>query len=89
MCQPISRDGWRMEANDGGGVANLPLWVKESAGETEIHPCGEKLLSDTAAEQLVTLGIMPLVSVREQDRIRLPWLIALSGKRLRGPWSVG
>ena len=86
LGQAFARDGWQLEPVDRSGLTGLPLWVHESSGETEIHPCGEKLLSDTAAEQLVTLGLMPLVSVRDQDRVRFPWIVSLQGKKLKGPW---
>lgn len=83
--QAFSENGWGMELGEITQVDNLPLWLRAVEGETEIHPCGEKLLTDSAAEQLLKLGLLPIVSIRDQDSIRVPWFNSLCSQPLR--WS--
>jgi len=52
----------------------------------ELHPCGERLITDSMAKQLLTLGITPLRSMRHRDVAPIPQLISLSGGKLRGRW---
>ncbi len=67
-------------------VERLPVWVFNRDGAVELHPCGERLLTDSAAEQLMQLGITPLISIRDRDSVRIRGTSGLNGKRLLGKW---
>jgi type VI secretion system protein ImpC len=67
-------------------VEGLPVWMRKRDGVIELHPCGERLITDSMAEQLQTLGITPLISIRDRDIVCLPQWISLSGGKLRGRW---
>jgi type VI secretion system protein ImpC len=67
-------------------VDGLPVWMRKRDGVAELHPCGERLITDSMAEQLQTLGITPLISIRDRDVVCLPQWISLSGGKLRGRW---
>ncbi len=52
-------------------------------------PCAEIWLTEEAAERLLEAGLMPLLSYKNQDRIRLARFqsIAAPLKPLQGRWS--
>lgn len=52
-------------------IEDLPLHILTSGGERSALPCAEYLLTLQAAETLLEAGLMPLLSFKEQDRVRL------------------
>ncbi len=52
-------------------IEDLPLHILTSGGERRALPCAEYLLTLQAAEALLEAGLMPLLSFKEQDRVRL------------------
>ncbi len=83
----FAEDGWNMDPRNLNPIERLPVWSFEDDGETTLHPCGEFLLTDTKIEYLQTLGLIPLVSIRDRDEARLGGLYSLRGQFLSGPWS--
>ncbi len=85
----FSADGWNLQTGAGGDIENLPLHVYREADETRLKPCAEALLTERAAEIIMNAGFMPLLSFREQDRIRLARFqsLALPPTRLAGRWG--
>jgi len=85
----FSADGWSMQTGAGNDIDNLPLHVYREADETRIKPCAEALLTERAAEIIMNSGFMPLLSFREQDRIRLARFQSLAQPptRLAGRWD--
>ena len=62
--------------------------VFEEDGESVIKPCAEGLMTQRAAELISSAGIMPLGSMKGEDRIRLLRLqsIAIPPVALASPW---
>ena len=89
LGQAFSADGWNLEPGTGADINNLPLHIYQAAGETCIKPCAEALLTERAAEVIMSSGFMPLLSFRDQDRIRLARFqsLALPLTRLAGRWD--
>jgi type VI secretion system protein ImpC len=89
LGQAFGANGWRLQINAGGDIDNLPLHVYREADETCIKPCAEALLTERAAEIIMDAGFMPLLSFREQDRIRLARFqsLTLPPTRLAGRWG--
>jgi type VI secretion system protein ImpC len=63
--------GWDFGSRFYQDVDGLPLHMYQKNGETIYQPCGEVLLSQNAAEKLLEYGIMPIVTFKNSDRIRL------------------
>jgi type VI secretion system protein ImpC len=63
--------GWRMRPEGSDEIEGLPLHVYRRDGEPRVTPCAEVLLSDHAAEIILDGGLMPLLSLRDRDVIRL------------------
>ena len=56
-------------------IRGLPFHVRNG----EATPCAEFLMTQTTAEKLMEVGFMPLISMKDQDWIRLAGFRALNG----------
>jgi len=81
--------GWSMQLGDVLAVDNLPAYTYQHDGESTLLACAEVFLSDRAAETMLERGIMPLVSYRNRNTVRLMRFqsIADPATALAGPWS--
>jgi type VI secretion system protein ImpC len=52
-------------------LGGLPLHLVRTPGGPSAQPCAEAVLSERAAERILDGGLMPLISIRDTDRIRL------------------
>jgi hypothetical protein len=59
------------------------------AGESLVKPCAETLLTQRAAQAILSLGFMPLASMKGEDRVRLLQFqsASLPATRLAGRWK--
>jgi type VI secretion system protein ImpC len=77
-------------AREGGGLdlESMPAHSYQKDGEWQIKPCAEILLTETQILGLIDMGLMPLVSYRDSDRIKLAGFRAINGGDLPFPsWS--
>lgn len=89
MGQAFSLQGWQMQLAGAQEINSLPLHIYKEEGESRLKPCAEAMLSQRAAERIIDQGLMPLLSVLNQDKV---WLarfqsIADPPTRLAGPWD--
>jgi len=71
-----------------GGALNiegLPLHTYQQEGEWHMTPCAEVWMTETQVLALIDLGLMPLVSFRDSDRVRLAGFRAINGEELALP----
>lgn len=54
-----------------GQIDDLPAYVARYDGESKLKPCAEVLLSERAATTILDRGIMPLLSFRDRNAVRL------------------
>jgi len=71
LAQTFAESGWEMRPGTHAELRGLPLHVYEADGEPQVQPCAEVLMSDADAEWLLDQGMMPLVSVKNEDAVRL------------------
>jgi len=72
-------------------IEGLPLHVyQDDSGESVTKPCAEAWLTEDAAERLLDEGLMPVVSYKNQDRIRLVRFQSLASPptALIGRWNT-
>jgi len=62
----------------------LPLHLYQKDGETTATPCAEVLMTEDQVRALMEAGMMPLVSYRDSDRVRLAGFRAIDGSELTG-----
>jgi len=68
-----------------GGALNLeglPLHTYQHEGEWQMTPCAEVWMTEAQVLALIDLGLMPLVSFRDSDRVRLAGFRAINGEEL-------
>lgn len=85
----FSESGWDLRPGQVGEINGLPLYVHRADGESHLKPCAEALLTEQAAETILDHGLMPLVSIKGSDAIRLVCFqsIAQPARALSGRWS--
>ena len=68
----------------GGALSleGLPVHTYEHEGELRMTPCSEIWMTETQILSLIDLGMMPLVSFRDSDRVRLAGFRAINGGEL-------
>lgn len=89
LAESFGRSGWEMRPGDVQQFGGLPLHVYEAGGETRTKPCAEVLLGERAARLLLERGLMPLLSFKDRDDVRLARFQSLSDPptRLAGRWG--
>jgi type VI secretion system protein ImpC len=72
LGQAFTESGWEVIPGSIKDIQGLPLHVyQDDSGGSATKPCAEAWLTEDAAERLLDEGIMPFVSYKDQDRIRL------------------
>ena len=70
LGEAFGQSGWEMQPR-GGEIGNLPLHIYAEGGESVVKPCAEALLTEAAAERILDEGLMPLISLKGCDAVRL------------------
>ena len=71
LAQSFSEAGWEMRPGTMAQMERLPIHVYRKNGEHESQPCAEALLTELAVERIVEAGLMPLVSFKDRDSVRV------------------
>ena len=89
LGQMYTQAGWNLQPGMIQELDNLPLHVYKEDGDSEIKACGEVVLSERAAENILKVGLMPVLTLKHQDRIRLPSFrsVSTSSDPLSGRWG--
>jgi type VI secretion system protein ImpC len=89
LAQTYRGLGWDFGQQFFQDADGLPLHVYKKDGQTVYQSCAEVQLSQNAAEELMEYGIMPIVSFKNMDRIRLGRFQSISNpvRILKGRWS--
>ena len=88
LGQAFSLDGWDLRPGVVKDIPGLPLHVFRSQGESRTKPCAEVLLTERAAEIILDRGLVPLLSFRDQDTVRVARFQSLADplRQLAGRW---
>jgi len=89
LAQSFSEAGWEMRPGSAMEIDQLPLHISPKAGESQAKPCSEVLLTEDAVERILDEGLMPLVSFKDRDRVRLARFQSIADPQcgLAGRWS--
>jgi len=88
LAGAFSEFGWSLTNGLRCDLAGIPLHIYQSGGEKHVTPCAEAILTERAMETLVNSGLMPVLSIKGRDAVRVPRFqsIADPPTSLVGPW---
>jgi type VI secretion system protein ImpC len=89
LGEAFLESGWEMRPGEICEISGLPAHIYKADGESHMKPCGEALLGEEATEAMLDRGLMPFISMRGSDAIRLVRFQSLATPRadLSGRWS--
>ncbi|MEW6600236.1 MAG: type VI secretion system contractile sheath large subunit [Nitrospirota bacterium] len=89
IAEAFSRNEWNLRPGSIQDIEDLPLHLYKDKGETRTKPCAEVVFTEEAAEIILEKGIMPLLSFKNQDRVRLARFQSLADPpaNLAGRWG--
>lgn len=87
LAASYSEGGWEMGRRLLQDLDGLPVHVYKEGTETVFKPCSEVLLSDKAVNALLKKGLMPLVSYKNTDKVKLAQFQSIAGTVLKGRWT--
>jgi type VI secretion system protein ImpC len=90
LAQTFSAAGWQMDKRFAQDLDRLPVHVYESSGETVYVPCAEVQLTHDGCDRLMEFGLMPLVSFKNTDHVKLARFQSVADPvtGLRGRWKT-
>ncbi|HHJ17836.1 MAG TPA: hypothetical protein ENJ80_14180 [Gammaproteobacteria bacterium] len=88
IARAFTERGWRMQPDDVQDIGELPAYSYQENGEWTLTPCSEVFLSETAIDRILQLGLIPLVSLKNTNSVRLPRFQSVSetSPALAGQW---
>jgi type VI secretion system protein ImpC len=91
LAQSFSAYGWQMRPGIILEIEDLPLHVYKEEGESRTKPCAEVLLTEADAEEIMEKGVIPLLSFKNRDRVRVARFqsVADPPASLAGRWDRG
>ncbi|MGH9945934.1 MAG: type VI secretion system contractile sheath domain-containing protein [Pyrinomonadaceae bacterium] len=87
IAESYSSYGWDLGRAFKQDVEGLPVHVYKDGTETVFKPCGEVLLTEDACNKLMNHGLMPLISYKNTDRVKLARFHSIADTALKGMWS--
>ena len=91
LAQSFQETGWALSRNLIQDIDNLPTHIYQKDGETKTKPCAEIAMTQNNCERLIAQGLMPLISFRDTNRVRVGRFqsIGFSESMLKGKWNNG
>ncbi|MDM7922073.1 MAG: type VI secretion system contractile sheath large subunit [Pyrinomonadaceae bacterium] len=89
IAESHSAYGWQMGRAFKQDIEGLPVHIYKDGTETVFKPCSEVLLSQIACERMMDHGIMPLVSYKNTDRVKLARFQSIADTAMKGIWAAG
>lgn len=89
LARSFSASGWAMQPGDELQIEDLPAYTFQENGESRLQPCAEVCLSENTMVKILDQGLMPFISHRSLNIVRLARFQSLadSAQALAGPWS--
>jgi type VI secretion system protein ImpC len=89
LAEAFGTSGWCLTGELQQELMGLPMYVYKSNGETHVTPCAETILTERAMQILIDKGLMPLLSIKGRDAVRMARFqsIAKPNTPLAGRWK--
>ncbi|MEJ2610877.1 MAG: type VI secretion system contractile sheath large subunit [Candidatus Thiodiazotropha sp.] len=69
----LAADNQSDQPQDAAALADCPAFAYSKNGESHLQPCTKSLFNDKQLENLIELGLIPIVGSRRSPQIRIPW----------------
>jgi len=87
LAGSFKKDGKSMSLGSVMSLGDIPFhFVDDKYGDQVALPCTERNLTTAKMETAITRGLMPVLSIKGRDEIRLGSFQALGGGEILGPW---
>ena len=90
LGESFSDSGWQMHPGSVAQIDRLPLHLYSTGGESESKPCAEVLFTEDAVQRILDNGLIPLVSYKGRDSVRIARFQSIAEgdapKPLAGRW---
>ena len=88
LARSFRKTGPSMGLGQVMSLGGMPFhYVKDRYGDQVALPCTERNLTQTKTQAAIARGLMPVVSVKGRDEVRLASFQSLAGSTVLGPWS--
>ncbi|MDK3074810.1 type VI secretion system contractile sheath large subunit [Sedimentitalea sp. JM2-8] len=88
LARSFRKNGASMGLGSVMSLGGMPYhFVTDRHGDQVALPCTERNLTLEKVEKVMTRGVMPVVSIKGRDEIRLASFQSLAGGDILGPWS--
>jgi pilus assembly protein FimV len=88
MAKSFKENGAHLGLGSIMSLGDMPYhFVTDRFGDQVALPCTERNLTLDTVEKVMERGVMPVVSIKGRDEIRLASFQSLGGGDIRGPWS--
>lgn len=89
LAEAFQQRGWAMQPGDKLDIDDLPAFTYAGDEGRELLPCAETLLSERSGEAMLQRGLMPLLSYRNSNAVRVLRIqsVAEPLTALAGPWG--
>ena len=88
LARSFRKTGPSMGLGQVMSLGGMPYhYVKDRYGDQVALPCTERNLTQTRTQAAIARGLMPVVSVKGRDEVRLASFQSLAGATVLGPWS--
>jgi type VI secretion system protein ImpC len=79
FASAFQANGWDMEDDNSGEIGELPVHSFTQDGESKVKPCAEAWLTERAAQKILSQGLIPVLSIKCRDAVRVAVLQSLAG----------
>ena len=88
LAQSFRKNGMAMGLGSVMTLGEIPFhYVKDQYGDQVALPCTERNLTQSKTQAAVGRGLMPVISVKGRDEVRLGSFQSLAGGTVLGPWA--
>ena len=89
MAQAFQERGWSMEPGDYLDIDDLPAYIYDDDGERKLKPCAEVTLGERAGIEMLSRGLIPLLSYRDRNAVRVLRFQSMAEppSGIAGPWA--
>jgi len=88
LAKTFTNDGWDMSLGSVMSLGDIPFHViSDQHGDQVALPCTERNFPSSKLGMFARRGIMPILSIKGRDEIRLASFHSVGGKPVFGAWS--